>query len=592
MQVRKILAFIVVLSMVSLGGLTLIPDAVSAEDEATTEVTIVGKDGTIVMNITELQTLTAVEGDSQYQNQYGNWRGAGTYTGVLISDLVERVGGMEPGDTIVVTSSDGYNTTYSYNNIYNEWPDESVQGDMILAYGFNGTVTPGWEDGLRIAFLPEDAAYSNDDCANTTTLDQQAGSAGSRWAKWVSTITVVEPSWTVTLGNESFSIVYGDQQIRNITSYTAAGAREKSTGEVVGPNNYTGVNVTLLLDSVGGINEDLCVVVTARDGYEMIYNYHQVVNESAVLMLAYEMDGEPMWEDTVPRLVYVGQDAPVTDGHLWTKQVASMVLAPAVPEYCLNLSGAWILEMDRSTLESGIGCHKATYDDEGDIYSGIPLWRLCGYVDDPESVGGHDYRDDLNYNVTIYSVDGFNRTLSYEEVRRNNQIILANMLNGGPLGYDPPLRLVGDLPSSSFWIKQVTSIVLNWEVNITCEADSDSVDVGESVELTASIEDEEPIADQIITFWDGDEMIGEALTDEEGRATLEYTPSSPGDKTLEARFVYGDTVNSAEVLISVQEALSDMEEEAPSDMEAIAGIVIAVVIGLLLVAYAVTGRKK
>jgi hypothetical protein len=525
-------------------GVALLPGTASAADETTVEVEIIGKTGTQTLNITELQAMTAISGLSKYERQTG-WGGEGNYTGVFVSDLIDLVGGMNPGDTITVTSSDGWNTTYSYNNVYNDWPDTSVQGDMILAYEFEGDIVPVYEDGLRIAFLPDDEEYSSNDSAETTTLDQAGGSAGSRWAKYVETITVNSANWNVTLENGTWSIVYSDLMLRNMTAYTADGSFEKSTGTVVGPDTFTGVNVTYLLETVGGIVDGQGVIVTARDDYEMTYNYNQVIwNGTVEMVLAYDINGEPIDADDTPRIVYIGEDSPLTDGHFWVKMVESMRIIDGVVDYQLNLSGAFDMEMDRSTLESGIGCHKETYGN----YSGIPLWRLCGFVDDPESVGVHEYATGLNYTITVYAADGYNKTLTFEEVDQNDDIILANMFDDNPLtDMYPPLKFEGDLPNSSYRIKGVSDIVLNWVVDIEAETSETEIAVGDSVEISASISDQTSIGGQNITFWIGDDKIGEATTNASGIASIEYAPSAAGSYTVECLFTFGDTVNSANV---------------------------------------------
>jgi hypothetical protein len=222
--------------------------------------------------------------------------------------------------------------------------------------------------------------------------------------------------------------------------------------------------------------------------------------------------------------------------------VDSIELAPVVPEYFLNLSGAWDVSMDRSTVESGIGCHQEEYVDGNDTWSGIPLWRMCGWVDTP--INDHEYSDDLNYTVTVHASDGYNKTLIFEEVDQQNDIILANMLNDEPLySYDPPLRLVGDTPFKSYWITSVSDIVLNWEVDMEAEASESEIAVGDTVEISATISDQGGIGGQNITFWDGDTNIGEATTDANGTASIEYAPSSAGTYTIKTMFTFGDTVN-------------------------------------------------
>jgi DMSO/TMAO reductase YedYZ molybdopterin-dependent catalytic subunit len=588
MHHERVLAIAVVFALISTFAISMVAVPVSS---TTVSVDVEGKSGNVSLDLSELKAMATVAGDSSYQNRFGNWKGIGTYTGVNISDLVELVGGMEPGDTVTVLADDGYNFTFSYDNVYNTWSDPAIQGNMILAYAFNGTEVPTWEDGLRLAFLPEDEAMSNADMENVTALDLQVTSAGSLWISSVDRIVVNSPTWTVGLINGTYTTTYGDQQIRNMTSVTADGGYNKTTGAIIEPDTYTGVNVSYLLQAVGGISAGQSVLVTSSDEYQMTFTYEQVIgNESTWMVLAYEMDGAPLYADTVPRIVFIGPDAPITDGHLWQKMVASMEIVPAVPDYTLQLIGAFTMNMDRQTLESGISCHKAEITDSAGTYTGIPLWRLCGFVDDPESIGAHEYADGLNYTVTVYALDGFNKTFSFETVDRNDTLILANSLDGKSLnlsGMYPPLKLVGNM-SNSLKVKNVYKIVLNWQVDIQVASNRTSVKPGEAVTITATISDGAPIPGQNISFFVNNVKIGEDTTDSQGEASIEYSPSSNGTYEVKAVFVYGETENQQTTTVT---ASTPQEGGGGIGIEVVAGLVIVIAAVVIVAAY-ILRRKK
>jgi len=428
----------------------------------TTTVTVEGKTGSQSLFLSDLISLLYVEGFSSYQNRLENWRGHGVYVGVQISSLVELVGGMSPGDTVIVYAEDGYNQTYCYNNVYNTWSDDEIQGDMLLAFSYNETLVPDWADGLQIAFLPPDGGYSNLDRNQTSSLDQQGPSAGERWMKNVSRIVVESASWAVALVRGDYSITYGDQQITLLPNVTLPGAYKKTTGEIVGPDNYTGVELPYLLQSVNGLASNESLFVNARDNYNLTYTHQQVTgNETVTMILAYLQGGVELSPSSIPKIAFVGPDSPVTDGHLWTKQVCLIEIKIAVKEYTLNLTGAISMQMDRTTFESGVNCHKRLYNDEGQIYEGIALWRLLGFVDDSAPEGFHDFNDHLNYTVTVGASDGYNKTFSFSTVARNDSIIVANTLNGEILAEMlPPLKLAGKLLNSEK-IKGVSFILIN-----------------------------------------------------------------------------------------------------------------------------------
>ncbi|MHA1769726.1 MAG: metallophosphoesterase [Candidatus Thorarchaeota archaeon] len=158
------------------------------------KVVIRGQSDDMTLTIDDLSALPTIEGFSSFQNQYGNWGGQGIYRGVLFSDLVELVGGMHENDTLNVTSFDGYGQVFCYSNVYPNSTWYTAQGDMVLAYQMNNTLVPDWDDGLRVVMIPEDGAFSNDDCLFTSALGTGCYaylSAGARWVRYVSIIEVV-----------------------------------------------------------------------------------------------------------------------------------------------------------------------------------------------------------------------------------------------------------------------------------------------------------------------------------------------------------------------------------------------------------------
>ena len=65
---------------------------------------------------------------------------------------------------------------------------------MVLAYSFNGSLVPQYEDGFRIVFLPEDENYSNDDAAATTLAQYFPDGAGPRCVSNVESISIIDGS--------------------------------------------------------------------------------------------------------------------------------------------------------------------------------------------------------------------------------------------------------------------------------------------------------------------------------------------------------------------------------------------------------------
>jgi hypothetical protein len=125
------------------------------------------------VSLAQMAGLSTLTREGTYQNQYGNWRDEGTYTGVRLTDLV---GPDADYEALLVEAADGY--TIEIERARVEDPDYP----MVLAYAFSGVRVPDWKDGFRIAVLPEDGDVSNEEYGVT--------SAGSYWVRNVIKITL------------------------------------------------------------------------------------------------------------------------------------------------------------------------------------------------------------------------------------------------------------------------------------------------------------------------------------------------------------------------------------------------------------------
>ena len=179
---------------VTTSGITIEPVLLNDPDVQRNRVVIRGLDTTVTLTVEDLTSFEYEEAYSSVQNRFDNWRNQGTYTGVKISLLLEYVGGLNENNTIRIGSVDGFTQTYSYYNVYPNSSWYEIQGDLILAYQYNGTMVPSWEDGLRLVMLAPDGGYSNDDCMATSAPGMMYDvytSAGATWAKYVTLIEVI-----------------------------------------------------------------------------------------------------------------------------------------------------------------------------------------------------------------------------------------------------------------------------------------------------------------------------------------------------------------------------------------------------------------
>lgn len=74
------------------------------------------------------------EGDKWDPEETANPKDKGAVKGTDIKDLCELVGGMSPGDDVMIHAVDGYHTEYGYTNVYEP---QDKQGPIVLCW-YNG----------------------------------------------------------------------------------------------------------------------------------------------------------------------------------------------------------------------------------------------------------------------------------------------------------------------------------------------------------------------------------------------------------------------------------------------------------------------
>lgn len=257
-------------------------------------------------------------------------------------------------------------------------------------------------------------------------------------------------------------------EVEEMQAVDGWGGMKDSVGNISGPFQYTGVPVKNLVEKVGSFDENKAIKLTAKDGYSMTFSYAQVMNGNFLtydpatgnetdasglqLILAYKEKGEPLPEKHGGpiRAVIVDGKKQVTDGHWWVKWVEKVELVQLKKDWTLKLRGELKVDMDRSSFESGASpsCHGATWEDsEGNTWSGVPLWLLVGYVDDEVKHEKGSFNEELakeGYTVEVTATDDYSRTFKSSRVMKNNNMIVANKMNGEVLPEeDWPLRLVG-----------------------------------------------------------------------------------------------------------------------------------------------------
>lgn len=260
-----------------------------------------------------------------------------------------------------------------------------------------------------------------------------------------------------------------------------------STGDIHVPEWFQAVRMADLLEAVGGLPEDTGVNVVAEDGYAISFSSEQILNgdfitydpatgdeitieDTLQLGLAYGRDGQPLDEasEGALRIVVLSpENNVVVDGHWSVKWVNRIELVPLASVWTVHLEGGIVEDLDQGSFEScaAPSCHHAEWTDEdGQVWSGVPLWLILGRADDEVQHGDGAFNEALaalGYPVDIVASDGYTVTLESSALARDNGILLANLVNGEPLAEDQaPLRLVGDDLARSQRVSMIAQILL------------------------------------------------------------------------------------------------------------------------------------
>jgi DMSO/TMAO reductase YedYZ molybdopterin-dependent catalytic subunit len=263
---------------------------------------------------------------------------------------------------------------------------------------------------------------------------------------------------------------------------------KSSTGAITLPTPFKGVLLTDLVSQIGSLDEGMGVNIVAEDGYAISYSFDQITNgnfiayspatgeeiqldEQLQVVIAYENDGQPLPKDsdgTLRVVIISSEPNQVTDGHWSVKWVNQIELMSMLADWELSLTGNITSTIDRASFESCSApqCHQAVWtDDKAQEWTGVPLWLLLGYVDDEIKHDGPAFNDALAeaaYLFDVIAADGFSASMDSARVARNNDYVVASLVNGNPLPEEYfPLRLVGSELSKKESVAAISQIVLN-----------------------------------------------------------------------------------------------------------------------------------
>jgi len=121
-------------------------------------------------------------------------------------------------------------------------------------------------------------------------------------------------------------------------------------------------------------------------------------------------------------------------------------------------------------------------------WSGVPLWMLAAKIDDSDPDTFNDALAATNYSIKATSSDNYIRcvgpTATGTTIARNNDVILADTMDGGPLPSDiAPLKVVGLNLISSHFVSKTTSIELVYVVKAVAGSNGSITPSGNTMDI-------------------------------------------------------------------------------------------------------------
>ena len=270
----------------------------------------------------------------------------------------------------------------------------------------------------------------------------------------------------------------------NITGY--AGYR-KSTGTLVGPNLYKGVELNVLLDEVGGLASGEELEVIAADDYKVTFTSEMLNGEFSSydnetgdylgigefrIILAYEIDGIIDTSGAgvlrIAALPVEGEDY-YSDSSIWVKEVVKIKIT-SESSWIVYLYGVTNDSIDKPTFEAFMHVNdsdlRLSYQiEDGDrtnTFEGLALWRIISLFDGGSEATFNESLAMVGYDVILKNSTAGEITLRSEDIATNDSYILAAMKNTMFLkSSDAPLMLVG--PSIAP-LQMINNIVEIWIV--------------------------------------------------------------------------------------------------------------------------------
>jgi DMSO/TMAO reductase YedYZ molybdopterin-dependent catalytic subunit len=290
-------------------------DEAAPVEEAAAEAVleVVGLDESVSLTMADLQSMPAYEGYGGLKSSTGSIFPPVPHKGVPVMQLLDLVGGLEPGYGINVVAKDGYAMTISYEQLVNgEFTTfDPVTGDEneiedqlqpVLAYEREGVPIPADEDGpLRLVILTPE---------NTQIVD------GHWTVKFVNQIVVKDLGLDWSLMMEG--AISEEMDRGTFESCTASGCHASAYTDDKA-QEWTGVPLWELVGWVDNeekhgddsyedelAQQGYVIELVAADGYTVTFSSADIYGNDAIIV-ANLVNGNPLDEASFP-LQVVGPD--------------------------------------------------------------------------------------------------------------------------------------------------------------------------------------------------------------------------------------------------------------------------------------------
>ncbi|MEM2900676.1 MAG: hypothetical protein QXT63_07775 [Thermoplasmata archaeon] len=443
------------------------------------------------VSLSEIEKMESIEGETSFQNQFGNWRGLGKYKGVELRRLAELVGGMEAGYVMSIEAKDGYMFNFSYYQVYANDEYLQIQGKIILAYEYNGSKVPAWKDGPMVAVLSPDGGFSNEDMNKTMPRDEGFASvkaAGAFFVKEVYRITIkkVYDEWFVNLTS-------ADGKVSKLTRTEFCRLKYFNKGNfTIDGVSWEGASLRSIVGLVDDgdkytFNESRAdrysIEMMATDGYNKTFSLKALVEKDAII--ADRMNGSLIVGKFAPiRLVcpvlskgdMIGAICEIKLKEDLGKEIVLTVKGEYVTNYTMEDIKNLPYYVGNGSFKKSTGTIMGPYTFKGVRVSTI-ISQMIG--------------EDMNYSLEVESTDGYKMTFSSSQVNgtfavydeNGNVKGLGNLvmllayeeigasMTGGPLR----IVLVGEgnpITDGHFWVKYVRYMrikpyVHDWKLNLS-----------------------------------------------------------------------------------------------------------------------------